>query len=346
MAVIRRSRYGFLRSAARTVAGAAGGLFGRRAIGYGVRTSGRLANSSSRTLTRTSRATRSGVGVTTDRDFRNVYRKRRMPARKRRQWKRFVRKVDAVAERKRGTLSCVFNTVHREAVGDNLQRMWGITLFGYRGTTAAGQDSYDRDMYEIANSTKPGDAPVSVEFWNRKIHFRSGVLDITFRNVHATNAVELDLYEYTVKKDVPFSRLIDLIINSQSDPAAVTMTGVDPLTHDDVGTTPFQIPSALKYITILKKTKVFIPVSGTATYQIRKPQNRWWSTTELDEKIGTYAKRGWTVGLWLVQKGVPGMIAGVATRALASDVVASVTRTYCLKTIDTQELDTSGYVPS
>jgi len=346
MAVLRRGRYGFLRSAARSVAGAAGGLFGRRAIGYGVRTAGRVANSGSRTSTRTKRSTRSGVGVTTDRDFRNVYRKRRMPFKKRRQWKRFVRKVDAVAERKKGTFSCVFNTVHRESVGDNLQRMWGITLFGFRGSTVVGQDSYDRDMFEIAQSTKPGDPAVSVEYWNRKIHFRSGVLDITFRNVHATNAVELDLYEYVVKKDAPFIRLIELILNSQADAANTTMTGVDPLTHDDVGTTPFQIPAALKYITILKKTKVFIPVSGTATYQIRKPQNRWWSTTELDEKIGTYAKRGWTVGVWLVQKGVPGMLAGVPVRALASDVVASITRTYCLKTIDTQELDTSGYVPT
>jgi len=91
---------------------------------------------------------------------------------------------------------------------------------------------------------------------------------------------------------------------------------------------------------------VFIPSSGTATYQIRKAKNRWWSTTEIDDKPSHFAKRGWTVGIWMVQKGVPGLTGGVSVRALASDVIASITRTYCLKTIDNQEVDTSGYVPS
>jgi len=321
------------------------GMFARRAIGYGVRTAGRYARSFGGSRTRTSEGTSSGVGVTTDRDFRRVYRKRRMPAWKRRSWKRFTRKVDAVAERKKGTASIVFNTVKRETVPDNLQRMYGITLFGYRGTVVVGPDAYDRDLYEISLSTKPGDG-ASVASFNRKIHFRSAVLDITFRNVHATNAVELDLYEWMCRKDVPFNRLIDLIVNAQTDPLALSMTGVNGLTQDDVGVTPFQIPAALKYISILKKTKVFIPSNGTATYQIRKAKNRWWSTTEIDDKPSHFAKRGWTVGIWMVQKGVPGLTGGVSIRALASDVVASITRTYCLKTIDNQEVDTSGYVPS
>jgi len=321
------------------------GMFARRAIGYGVRTLGRYARSGAGSRTRTSQNSTSGVGVTTDRDFRRVYRKRRMPAWKRRNWKRFTRKVEAVAERKKGTASIVFNTVKREAITDGLQRMYGITLFGYRGTAVLGPDAYDRDLYEISLSTKPGDG-ASVTSFNRKIHFRSAVLDITFRNVHTTNAVELDLYEWECRKDCPFNRLIDLITNAQSDPLALTMTGVGGLTHDDVGVTPFQIPAALKYISILKKTKVFIPISGTATYQIRKAKNRWWSTTEIDDKPNHFAKRGWTVGIWMVQKGVPGMVGVTPNRALSSDVVASITRTYCLKTIDNQEVDTSGYVPS
>jgi len=230
------------------------------------------------------------------------------------------------------------NTVKREIVPLNFQRMYGIELYGYRGTTIVGPDSYDRDMYELSLMTKPGDAAASVENWNRKLHFRSAVLDITFRNL-GTWAVELDIYEYTVKRDVPFIRLIDLITNSQTDPA--TMNGGSTLTHDVVGTTPFQINTALKYITIVKKTKVFMPSGGTSTYQIRKPTNKWWSTSEVDEKAGHFAKRGWTCGIWVVQKGVPGLDVSIPARAMDSDVIASITRTYCLKTIDTQEQDTS-----
>lgn len=337
---------GRLRYAGRSVARAAGGLFGRRAVGYGVRTVGRVARSYTGSRTRTQTQQRSGVGVTTDRDFRRVYTKRRMPPAKRRRWKRFVRKVDAAIEKKKGTMSVCFNTVKEEAVPEGLQRMYGITLFGYRGTTVVGPDSYDRDMFEIANMVKPGDPSGTIETWNRKIHFRSGVLDITFRNV-SINAVELDLYEYIVKKNVPFSRLIDLINNSQTDPANLTANQGQTLTHDDVGVTPFQMPTALSYITILKKTKLFIPSSGTGTYQLRKPRNRWWTTSEVDEHANHYAKRGWTCGLWIVQKGVPGIGAAAApVRALSSDVVASITRTYTLKTIDTQEIDTSTFVPT
>jgi len=325
------------RHAVGNVVRAAGGMFARGAVRYGVRTAGRIARSYSGTKTRTRESTLSGVGVTTDRDFRRVYRKRRMPVAKRKRWKRFVRKVDAVAERKKGTLSVVMNTVKREAVPLETQRMYGIELFGYRGATAVGPDSYDRDMFEISLMLKPGD-PVTVLNYNRKIHFRSAVLDITFRNI-GLSATELDLYEYSVKKDVPFTRLIDLIVDSQADTATISGGGI--LTHDVVGTTPFQIPAALKYITILKKTKVFVPSAGTATYQIRKPQNRWWSTTEIDEKVNHFAKRGWTCGLWVVQKGVPGLDGTNPVRSLASDVVASITRTYCLKTIDTNEQDTS-----
>jgi len=335
MAVLSPRR---LRSYGRTAARAASGMFARRAVGFGVRTAGRVARSFAGSRTRTRNATRSGVGVTTDHDFRRVYVKRRMPAAKRRRWKRFVRKVDAVAERKKGTFSVVMNTVKRETVPINAQRMYGIELFGYRGTAAVGPDSYDRDMYEMALMTKPGDPTANIEVWNRKLHFRSAVLDVTFRNLGVA-AVELDLYEYVVKKDVPFLRLIDLIIDSQADPA--TITGGSTLTHDVVGTTPFQINAALKYITIMKKTKVFMPSGGTSTYQIRKPQNRWWSTSEVNEKSGHFAKRGWTCGIWIVQKGVPGLDLVTNARALDSDVIASITRTYCLKTIDTQELDTS-----
>jgi len=326
-----------LRHAGGTVARAAGGMFARRAVGHGLRTAGRVARSFAGSRTRTRDSTSSGVGVTTDRDFRRVYRKRRMPAAKRRRWKRFVRKVDAVAERKKGTMSVVMNTVKQEVVPVNFQRMYGITLYGFRGTLVVGADSYDRDLYEMALMLKPGD-PVSTEQWNRKLHFRSAVLDITFRNTGVTS-VELDLYEYMVRKDVPFPRLIDLIVNSQTDPA--TITGGGTLTQDVVGTTPFQINAALKYITILKKTKVFMPSSGTSTYQIRKPTNKWWSTSDVDEKVNHFGKRGWTCGLWLVQKGVPGIDAGTPVRSLASDVTMSITRTYCLKTIDTHEMDTS-----
>jgi len=306
------------------------------------RSRGRFGGSSTRTRTR--RRGQSGVGVTKENDVRFVYGKRRMPARRRRAWKRFTRKVYAVSEKQRGTQSLAFNTVKQENVPEGFQRMYGIELYGYNGSTSA-QDAYSSDMAQIAGLTKPGDAAVAPLTYNRKVHFRSAVLDITFRNIGSTQ-VELDIYEYIVKKDIPFVRMIDMILDAQTDAQAVAPVS-STLTHDDVGVTPFQISAAMRYITITKKTKVFLSTTdGVATYQIRKPANRWWSTTQLNEDLSTFAKRSWTVGILLVQKGVPGFLTPNPIRAQASNVVMSITRTYTLKTVDNQEFNVSGFQQS
>jgi len=318
------------RAAYRARHGTASAARARRAVGR------------SFTRTRTRRRGQSGVGVTKENDVRFVYGKRRMPFRRRRSWRRFTKKVYAVSEKQRGTQSIAFNTVKRESVPADTQRMYGITLYGYNGSGPSGPDAYDSDMSQIAGMTKPGDTPVSPLVYNRKLHFRSAVLDITFRNLGVTQ-VEIDIYEYIVKKDIRFARLIDMIVDAQTDIQAVAPATT--LTHDDVGVTPFQLTAALRYITILKKTKVFLSTTdGVATYQIRKPANRWWTTTQINEETATFAKRGWTVGILCVQKGVPGFISPNIQRAQASDVVMSITRTYTLKTVDNQEFSVSGFV--
>lgn len=268
-----------------------------------------------------------------------------MPYRKRRSWRRFTRKVYAVSEKQRGTQSLAFNTVKQENVPEGFQRMYGIELYGYNGSGPSGPDAYDSDMNQIALQTKPGDNIPVTQAYNRKLHFRSAVLDITFRNLGSTQ-VELDIYEYVVKKDIKFARMIDMILDAQTDTQSVTPV-TSTLSHDDVGVTPFQITAALRYITILKKTKVFLAVTdGVATYQIRKPANRWWTTSTLNEDSTTFAKKGWTCGILCVQKGVPGFTTPNPIRAQASNVVMSITRTYTMKTIDNQEFGVAGYVTS
>lgn len=265
-----------------------------------------------------------------------------MPYRRRRRWRKFVKKVEAVAEAKRGTQSVVFNTRKREQVPENLQRMYGLTLYGYNGSVAA-EEWFNNDMAQIAAMGKLGDTNVT---YNRKIHFRSAVMDVTIRNI-GINAVELDIYEWFPKKDIKFARLIDMIVDGSLDPN--TTTGGNRITHDDVGVTPFQFPSAMQYVTITNKTKVFLsPVDGVSTFQMRLPANRWWYTGSLNEDTTTFAKRSWTKGLWIVQKGVPGvevLVPANTARSLLSDVVWSITRTYTLKTMDDEEENIVNYVP-
>jgi len=333
---------GTLRRTAVSAAGAlaaAGRSAYRARMGTNRATSARRTFSRGLTRTRTRRSSHSGVGVTKENDVRFVYAKRRMPWRRRKRWRSFTRKVHAVSEKQRGTQSLAFNTVKQENVPEGLQRMYGIELYGYNGVNV-GQDSFDGDLNNIALMVKPGD--VAGPAFNRTLHFRSAVLDITFRNL-GTTQVELDVYEYTVKKDIPFPRLIDMILDAQTDVSTVTPS-TSSLSHDDVGVTPFQLPAAMRYITIRKKTKIFLSsTDGVATYQIRKAANKWWRTSTINDDASTFAKKGWTCGILCVQKGVPGFVTPNPIRAQASNVVMSITRTYTMKTVDNQEISVAGY---
>lgn len=73
-----------------------------------------------RTLTKTKKKFTSGSGVTNQYNATLQYRKRRMPRRKRGQWKRFVRKVRAVNMRSQASRTFVFNnSIQVDATGGN-----------------------------------------------------------------------------------------------------------------------------------------------------------------------------------------------------------------------------------
>ena len=72
--------------------------------------SARMARSRTRVTNRTrTQGNVSGIGVTTQRDSRFVYAKRRMPRYRRNRWKRFGRKVNAIAEKELGSRTVVRN---------------------------------------------------------------------------------------------------------------------------------------------------------------------------------------------------------------------------------------------
>lgn len=74
------------------------------------------------------------VGVTAERDYRIVYKKKSMPKAKKKQWKKFVKKVNAVLAKDLGTKSVLFNnTVNRSATGLG-QSIALFHLYGGNGT--------------------------------------------------------------------------------------------------------------------------------------------------------------------------------------------------------------------
>lgn len=283
----------------------------------------------------------SGAGVTREHDLATTYRRKRMPGRKRRAWKKFVKKVDAVAEKHAGTTSVLFNQSLTKVAAANTQVMYGITLYGaYGETVAATGEAYYSDLERLTLTSRTTSVGVNVR--NRHITFKSAVLDVTVVNID-TSSCELDMYEFFVKKDTnEFSTLQASLGNAAFDPELFTMGALGPTTLLDssVGATPFQFPAMMQYVTILKKTKVFLPPGGVSTYQMRLPGTKKYYTSTRDEDITSrmWGKRRWTRGIWIVQKGCP----DAASRASASTLRWSITRTYTLKTIDDDHVNLNG----
>jgi len=303
-------------------------------------TNKRQRGNGSRSMTRQKRNGSSGVGVTTQHDARLVYRKKSMPKRKRKVWKKFIRKVEAVALAKQGTTSVVYNVGRTVSSAADAQDMYGIVLYGAYGSQTAGLTYYsDLELLGSINRT----AGVGVNLGNRKLYFRSAVLDLTCAN-SGVNAVELDFYDIIFKKTpVQMTSLQDLIDTNQGNNTEVFEQGAvaaNNLTRQTLGATPFQFPGVLSFVTILKKSKVFLPVGALSTYQIRLPRNRWFDTSNRaqDASTNAFALRGWTRGIWVVQKGTPTTL----VRSAATSVSWSITRTYTMKTVDEDQVDLSG----
>ena len=145
--------------------------------------SARFALSRSRTNTRTGNKMRSGVGVTTQHDARLIYRKKRMPRRLRKRWKRFKNKVLAVSEKDLGTQQVVINgsTGSSNAVSGN-QCIFECSLYGLNSSSAV-----HNDMRNVVTALpiNAGDTPavgLSVDP-STKIMFQSAVSIVTGKQI-------------------------------------------------------------------------------------------------------------------------------------------------------------------
>lgn len=188
---------------------------------------------------RTKRTRRTGYGgVTAQHDAKNVYVKKTMPKYKRRSWKKFVKKVQAVNEGECGTHKIMFNegfnlessynqlfrdvtknenqTVNVEFIAKE-QGVSAVHLYGgQRGAgTYTGYNMGVEDLQRITESY-----PNEFELYNianarntlqptTKMKFISAVLDTTFTNTNGTIPLEVDCYHIVYNK----TWVNDLVVN-------------------------------------------------------------------------------------------------------------------------------------
>lgn len=282
-----------------------------------------------------------GRGVTVQHDRVGIYRKKSMPRRRRKVWKRFTRKVHAIAEKELGSRTYLLNqllTFNQTSSGK--QVIGAVALYPQEST-----DLYMNDLNNLSALENQGNptaaAGITVDP-TTKIIFKSAVMDLTIRNTSNDGtgvllpdyALELDIYEITVGKPCitsPTSPHKDLLVTFArgalltQDIAGVPF-GID---LDDRGCTPWELPFALsRYkIKILKKTKLFLSINGTATYQIRDPKRHVASIDSLENTAG-HNRVGWTRHVLFIAKPIPGLN---VTSALVPEISVGLTKKYLYK---------------
>lgn len=258
----------------------------------------------------------SGVGVTQNYDRKLVYRKKRMPRRRKRRWVKFCRKIKAVADRDLGTRTVVMNKLLQLSGTTPGQHLIGtVSLYGQQSTNTVHNDLFRISEYE--NTANPTTADGITVDRTTKVMFKSGVMDLTIKNqsyipngaVAVAAEAELDIYELTVGKVPPgesdFNDPVDFFNQSLiSDVKKIKA----PVSGSDIviekrGVTPFDCPTALsRYkIKIWKKTKYLLSPGQSMTYQIRDPKNRYVTRASLSD-MNSCIRPGWTKILLFIAK--------------------------------------------
>lgn len=272
------------------------------------RSAGKLALSTARayqryrsfTTTRNnSKRTTVRAGVTGQYDSSNIYRRKRMPRRRRRRWVKFSKKVNYIINKNVAPCALVRNKVLSRSASVNQQLLGVASLYSGFGTNADLSDDQITLLKDAALRAY-GD---STKYFQAQVKVTSAVLDVTFEN-RSDNAdtplttvdAEVDVYELQCVRDVMIDDpvqsdrdIYDFITNccneqprpttGDTSAGAVIGTSLDSTT---IGWTPWQSSKFCKYFKVLKKTKKYLTPGGYFTYQIRSPADKIIKGNQID----------------------------------------------------------------
>lgn len=323
----------------------------RDALSRAIRSRARRAGGRSMTMQRRTRTNGAGVLGGTNADMRSIYRRKRMPKYKRARWVRFVKKVNAVADKDLGLRTVLFNDQITQRNTTTKQSTLTLALYAIRNASIGYMDDL-KVIGGLENETNPTSAAGATISKNSDVMFQSAVMDITIRNTTdrlktidpnpllnvyeaaPDAAIELDIYEvYQRQNASDSSQLYETLtaaFNAYDDPEiGGTGTGIS---IEDRGASPFEFGAQMGRlgIKILKKTKFFIPNGQTITWQVRDPKRRKMTYGDLTRVEG-YNKPGWTKQFYLIYKLVPGLTQGTAVGDCRTTLSIGLTRKYSYK---------------
>lgn len=220
--------------------------------------------------------------VTTQRDTVKQYRYRRMPRYKRKRWVKKVKANAAMDFALAGTRTSVYNgSLQMPIRAEFSQGLLAVHLYGNNGNgaTVNGYD-WEYGQSDINYLIGVDDKIITTGQKLSKFRFTSGVIDITARNSSLNNlSLEVDLYMIKYKSETDFTSFYRMHQEAISRIQNVNGTPDNPLTMEQRGVTPFDIPAlAAMGMKIISKQKFFLPNGDTFTYQYRDPRNHPYGT--------------------------------------------------------------------
>jgi len=237
-------------------------------------------------------------------DQQTLYVKKRMPARKRKQWVGFVKKVRAVNNKEKTKVNIVHTDVADVATAKNTQQTHFKLMYTGFGSTDPYKDM-DYIRQALAGTTTIADG--------NKVagHLHSSVLEATISN---NGSVDVYVDTYYVKCHKSSQRTPDdLLTNgfqgSSASSGVISGGSVSAVGSTTLGATPFQSIDFLQHFKILKKTRTFLQAGQSIQLEERDPANHYHNFTVDTGSDGTNLKdiciAGLTQGWLFIIYGTP-----------------------------------------
>jgi len=268
-----------------------------------------------------------GAAVLTNQyDVQNFYRKRRMPRRKRRAWRKFYKKVASVYRKETsGKSSLLLRGQIDGTVAAGQQGCIGAMLFGAANANSttdfgAADQNYIQDSIAGVAATNVSplvkSATMDIEITNRGITDYAATLTVDVYKVYCTRTV-------TGINAAQVLGWTDLF--GQALAMEPTCGGSTDIGGNNVaGVSPFMAADFCRHVKIVSHKRVILSVGQTAEFMLRDPKDHklFWSNPSSTKGCGL--EKGLTKGFMFIFQGV----AGTGTKTQACSYSITCNRTY------------------
>lgn len=257
---------------------------------------------------------------------RLLYRKRRMPKRKKRIWKSFKRKVQYISNTQQKKQVMYSKTSFDLTSAVDAQATFDCLMFtGWNGTVSSWYD-----MLRCATIAQQSTLTTNL----CRFYVTSARMNMTYYNAGDKPAY-LDLYWFRCNRDCERGA-IDIINKNVSTTwqNEASATGTNVTTSTVFGTTPFMVQGIQGYIKIYKVSKHYIAAGQSIEFTIKDPRNHFIKETAIEQNANSVATVVPQTMLKGKTQGVIGCAYGVPSAASGSPgEFASAATIYCRREV-------------